>query len=189
MFIVFFQSSCQEHLGRLPYTRAIPYQPERTNQLPSYDPILPNGISSEQIREFVEDQQGNIWFGTFDGLQKYDPSTQTYSLIKQEQRPGGLSHSSIFSLYQDVQGTIWIGSYYGGVNYFNPDNNAFNYYTYNPDRSDCLNYPFAGAMTEDKDHYLWICSRWWWIGMLRPTSGTFHHLHCRRPQLTAPTII
>ena len=168
-----FQSSCQElWVGCRTQGLYRINRNGRINRIP-YDPSSPNGISSEQIREFVEDQQGNIWFGTFDGLQKYDPSTQTYSLIKQEQRPGGLSHSSIFSLYQDVQGTIWIGSYYGGVNYFNPDNNAFNYYTYNPDRSDCLNYPFAGAMTEDKDHHLWICTDGGGLACLDRQAGHF----------------
>lgn len=144
----------------------------KTNRVP-YDPASPTAVSSMQIREFVEDRKGNIWFGTFNGLQKYDPRTGTYSLISQEQRPGGLSHSSIFSLYQDVQGTIWIGSYYGGVNYFNPDNNAFSYYAYNPDRDDCLNYPFAGAMTEDKDHNLWVCTDGGGLARLDRETGKF----------------
>ena len=129
----------------------------KITQVPNV-PDSPKGIVSLQVREFVEDRKGNIWFGTFGGLQKYDPRTGMYSLIRQEQRPGGLTHSSIFSLYQDVQGTLWIGSYYGGVNYFNPDNNTFTYYAYNPDRADCLKYPFAGSMVEDKDCHLWICT-------------------------------
>lgn len=145
---------------------------DQITQVP-YDPASSTAIASMQIREFVEDRKGNIWFGTFNGLQKYDPHTGTYSLISQEQRPGGLSHSSIFSLYQDVQGTIWIGSYYGGVNYFNPDNNAFSYYAYNPDRNDCLNYPFAGAMTEDNDRNLWICTDGGGLARLDRQSGTF----------------
>lgn len=32
-----------------------------------------NRIASNQIREFTEDSHGNIWFGTFKGLQKYNP--------------------------------------------------------------------------------------------------------------------
>lgn len=148
-------------------------RPQSTITQVPYDPASPHAVSSMQIREFVEDRKGNIWFGTFDGLQKYDPQTGTYSLISQEQRPGGLSHSSIFSLYQDVQGTIWIGSYYGGVNYFNPDNNAFSYYAYNPDRNDCLNYPFAGAMTEDNEHNLWICTDGGGLACLDRPTGKF----------------
>lgn len=138
-----------------------------------YAPFSNKGVSSMQIREFVEDKKGNIWFGTFDGLQRYHPQSETYSLIRPQQHPGGLNHSSIFSLYQDVQGTIWIGSYYGGVNYFNPDNSIFTYYAYNPDRSDCLNYPFAGAMAEDKEQNLWVCTDGGGLSCLNHQTGRF----------------
>ena len=37
-----------------------------------YLPGTSEGISSEQIRDFVEDNEGNIWFGTFDGLHRYN---------------------------------------------------------------------------------------------------------------------
>lgn len=145
---------------------------ERVTKVP-YDPSSPHAVASDQIREFVEDRHGNIWFGTFNGLQKYNSRTCTYSLISSEQRRGGLNHSSIFSLYQDVQGTLWIGSYYGGVNYFNPDNNVFNYYPCNPDRNDCLNYPFAGAMTEDNDSNLWVCTDGGGLACMDRLTGKF----------------
>ncbi|MEG2331179.1 MAG: two-component regulator propeller domain-containing protein [Bacteroides sp.] len=142
------------------------------SQVP-YKQLSGKGISSVQIREFVEDKKGNIWFGTFDGLQRYNAQTDSYSLIRTGSRPGSLNHSSIFSLYQDMQGTIWVGSYYGGVNYFNPDNNIFSYYAYNPDRSDCLNYPFAGAMVEDKEQNLWVCTDGGGLSCLDHISGRF----------------
>ena len=37
-----------------------------------FSPGSPTGISSWQIRDFVEDGERNIWFGTFDGLRKQD---------------------------------------------------------------------------------------------------------------------
>lgn len=168
-----FKSSKQEYwigsrtqgLYRMDKNRVI-------SQVP-YQQFSGKGVSSMQIREFVEDKKGNIWFGTFDGLQRYNAKTDTYSMIRTGQRPGSLNHSSIFSLYQDMQGTIWIGSYYGGVNYFNPDNNIFSYYAYNPDRSDCLNYPFAGAMVEDKEQNLWICTDGGGLSCLDNKSGHF----------------
>lgn len=39
-------------------------------------------VVSEQIRSFVEDDQNNVWFGTFDGLQMYRPSTDTYCVYR-----------------------------------------------------------------------------------------------------------
>lgn len=147
----------------------------RITQVP-YSPSNHEGLSSLQIRDFVEDWNGNIWFGTFDGLQKYDPRTKRYSLINQTHNWGQLAHKSIFSLYQDAQGTIWVGSYYGGVNYFNPQNNSFTYYPYNPNKKDGLTYPFAGEMVEDKRGDLWICTDGGGLACLDRPTGKFETL-------------
>ena len=56
-------------------------------------PLCPNGINGiidPQIREFVEDDDGNIWFGTFMGLQKYDIKNHTYAAVNIPQYAGGL---------------------------------------------------------------------------------------------------
>lgn len=61
-----------------------------------FSPGSPTGISSWQIRDFVEDGERNIWFGTFDGLHKYSTKTGQYSLIQIPKYVGGLNHPSIF---------------------------------------------------------------------------------------------
>lgn len=114
------------------------------------------GIRNPQIRAFVEDDEHNIWFGTFAGLQKYDVRKQTYTMIQIPQYVGGLNHPSIFSLYQDRQGTIWIGSYYGGVNYFSPDHSGVVHYDYQTGNQSNLYYSYIGEMVEDKHANLWI---------------------------------
>ncbi|WP_277466285.1 hybrid sensor histidine kinase/response regulator transcription factor [Parabacteroides sp. PF5-6] len=132
-------------------------------------------IGSNQIREFVEDGIGNIWFGTFEGLHCYNPYTDEFTVTEQESIPGGLSHSSIFSLYIDRQGTIWAGTYYGGVNYFNPESDIFAHYTANTERNDCLNYPFVGRMVEDKNGNIWICTEGGGLNLLDRKTRTFRY--------------
>ncbi|WP_294626988.1 hybrid sensor histidine kinase/response regulator transcription factor [uncultured Bacteroides sp.] len=112
------------------------------------------GISSEQIRDFVEDNEGDIWFGTFDGLHRYSSRHRQYSLIQIPQYMGGLNHPSIFALYKDVAGTIWVGSYYGGVNYFNPHHDAFVHYDYGKNIN--LYYSYIGEIVIDNDDHLWL---------------------------------
>lgn len=114
------------------------------------------GIRNLQIRAFVEDDEHNIWFGTFVGLQKFDVQKQTYTLIQIPHYVGGLNHPSIFSLYTDRQGTIWIGSYYGGVNYFTPDRSGFVHYDYQMGNLSNLYYSYIGEMTADRHDNLWI---------------------------------
>lgn len=123
-----------------------------------YDPANPNTISSNQVRGFAEDNYGNIWFGTFTGLNKYNPRNDCFEVYTHTPLPGSLTHSSVFPVYKDKQGSIWVGTYYGGVNYFNPETDLFSMYTSDATRPDCLSYPFVGHMVEDKDQNVWICT-------------------------------
>lgn len=118
-----------------------------------------NGTYDLQIRQIMEDRSGNIWFGTFRGLQKFDYRKNAYSLVQIPVYAGGLTHPSIFSLFQDRQGTIWVGSYFGGVNYFSPGNDAgILHYDYQTDNIPNLYYSYIGEMTKDKHGNLWICT-------------------------------
>ena len=69
----------------------------------------PNNISSNQVRDFVEDNFGNIWFGTFTGLNKYNPTSNQFEVYARNPLPGSMTHSSVFPVYKDRQGTIWLG--------------------------------------------------------------------------------
>ena len=130
-------------------------------------------VVSEQIRGFVEDDEQNIWFGTFDGLQVYNPYSDTYSVYRPSYALGALEHQSVFSLYKDNQGTIWIGTYYGGVNYFNQSKDVFQYYPYEKISKGGLSFPIVGEMVEDKEHDLWICTDGGGVNCLNRKSKTF----------------
>lgn len=133
----------------------------------------PTRVASKQIRSFVEDDQQNIWFGTFEGLQSYNPHTDTYAVYQPDNSPGSLTHKSVFSLCKDRQGTIWVGTYYGGINYFNLAKDVFKYYTYDRSNSKCLDFPIVGQMVEDKEYDLWISTDGGGINRLNRKTGTF----------------
>lgn len=144
-------------------------------------PVSEGYVISNQIREFVEDEQQNIWFGTFNGLQSYNPYTDTFRSFSAENRSGALTHSSVFSLYKDRQGSIWIGTYYGGINYFNQAKDIFYYYDYDEKRTDCLNFPFVGNMLEDRERTLWICTDGGGINCLNRKTGEFTYHTAAQP--------
>lgn len=123
-----------------------------------YDPQKQNNLSSNQVRGIVEDNFGNLWIGTFTGLNKYNPYDDTFQVYTRDLLPGSLAHSSVFPVYKDHQGSIWLGTYYGGAHYFNPEMDLFTVYTADSSRGDCLSFPFVGHMTEDKDGNVWICT-------------------------------
>ena len=138
-----------------------------------YSPDSDDGISSMQIRNIVEDDEHNIWFGTFNGLQKYNSHTGKYSLIRAEKKKGGLNHPSVFGVYKDRQNVIWIGSYFGGVDYFNPYKKAFSRYNYEPFADKDLFFSYMGEMAEDNDGNIWICTDGGGLACLNQQTHSF----------------
>lgn len=133
-----------------------------------------NSISNLDVRTFAEDNLGNIWIGTFQGLNKLDKKG-VFSCYNKNNLPGCLHHGSIFSLYKDCQGSIWVGTYYGGVHYFNPETDIFSYYSENASRNDCLGFFFVGNMVEDKHHDVWICTEGAGLDQFHSDTKLFTH--------------
>lgn len=134
-----------------------------------------NMIASNQVRNFAEDNYGNIWIGTFLGLNKYNPHNGEFTVYTHNNTSGSLSHSSVFPIYKDRQGTIWLGTYYGGVNFFNPEADLFTLYSANINSDNCLSYPFVGHMAEDKNENIWICTEGGGLNFFNRKTKKFTH--------------
>lgn len=141
-------------------------------------------LSDNDVRCFVEDDEGSIWIGTFKGLNKID-TTGHLSYYQKDVRPGKLKHSSIFSLCKDAQGSIWVGTYYGGVQYFNPRMDFFRHYAEDASRTDCLSFFFVGKMAEDKRGDVWICTEGGGLNYLNRKTRQFEH-YLGKEQSTDP---
>lgn len=67
------------------------------------------GISQSEIYSFLEDSQGYLWFGTVDGLNKYDGyKITTFNTDKNS--ANSITNNTIRCLAEDQMGRIWIGT-------------------------------------------------------------------------------
>lgn len=130
-------------------------------------------ISSNFVRACCEDNQGNIWIGTFNGLDKYDKRTKQFSHYKGNDKPDGLTHSSIWCIIKDHQGTLWLGTYFGGVNYFNPEYEIYTWYKPSITERNGLSSPIVGRMIEDRYKNLWICTEGGGVNVYNKTTKAF----------------
>ncbi|WP_333697900.1 hybrid sensor histidine kinase/response regulator transcription factor [Bacteroides congonensis] len=115
-------------------------------------------LSSNSVRDCCEDNQGNMWIATFNGLDKFDKKTRKFTCYAPSDVPGSLSNSSVYCIIKDHQGTMWVGTYFGGANYFNPEYEIYTYYRPGKNESEGLTYPVIGCMAEDKRGNIWIAS-------------------------------
>lgn len=86
-----------------------------------------NGLSSNRVRSLRESPVGEIWVGTYGGLNIINPVTNRITVYN-EGMMGEHSYRSIYSIFFDRMSTVWIGTYYGGVVYYNPYGHLFNYF-------------------------------------------------------------
>ena len=90
-----------------------------------------DGLSHGSVFCIIQDTQGFMWFGTEDGLNKYDGYKVTvYRHVPADSST--LSSSSIRDIYEDQSGTLWIATQDGGINRFDRENERFTRYTHNP---------------------------------------------------------
>lgn len=139
-----------------------------------HQPNDPLSIASNFVRTCCEDNAGNIWVGTFKGLNRYDKATGQFDCYTVgNENTEGLTHPSIWSIVKDPQGTLWLGTYFGGVNYFNPEYEIYTRYKASTIEQKGLSSPIIGRMIEDRSDNLWICTEGGGVNVYDRKDGTF----------------
>ncbi len=113
------------------------------------------GLSEAVVNCIIEDSKGFMWFGTQDGLNRYDG----YGMKVFKNNPdntNSLSNNNIYSLFEDKSGIIWIGSNGGGLDAFNPKTNSFTHYLGTAGDPGSLSNNNVRAIVEDENGILWL---------------------------------
>lgn len=75
-----------------------------------------NGLSNNTVFCSVQDKAGFMWFGTRDGLDRFDG--YTFKVFRNDpQDTGSIGNSYIHSLFADREGTLWVGTRKGLFSY------------------------------------------------------------------------
>ncbi|WP_010257686.1 hybrid sensor histidine kinase/response regulator [Treponema primitia] len=75
-----------------------------------------NGFPSDEANAVLQTSDGYMWFGSYQGLIRYDGSAfKTFNAMSQDNFPG----SSVRSLLEGPDGTLWIGTNESGVVAYN----------------------------------------------------------------------
>lgn len=82
-----------------------------------------DGLSSSTCLEVFEDREGFLWFGTIDGLNKYNGyDFEIYRNILDN--PNSISNNRTTVIQEDNEGNLWIGTN-NGLNFLNKRTNKF----------------------------------------------------------------
>jgi PAS domain S-box-containing protein len=114
-----------------------------------------NGLSNDNIWGITKDSYGFMWFGTFEGLNRYDgKSVKVFRNDPDD--PHSLSGNWIRGLYADHTGTLWIGTWGNGINQFDRETEQFIHYRHDSDNPQSLSSDAIRTTYEDRSGTLWF---------------------------------
>ena len=113
------------------------------------------GLSSNNQNCIVQDNQGFIWIGTGEGLNRFDG--RSFKIYRSNPKSNTSLKSNIITrLFCDSHGQLWIGTYGGGLSRYNKEKDYFLTYTSDSHNPAALLTDEINAITEDKNKRLWI---------------------------------
>ena len=83
-----------------------------------------NGLSHNTIRCMIQDKTGFVWFGSLNGLNRYD-GVKIKSLKPERLNPASISSGKIKELHLDSYGHIWVRTYNDNMECYDPTTEKF----------------------------------------------------------------
>lgn len=104
------------------------------------------GLPQSTVSEIIQDKEGFLWFGTWDGLVRYDGySFRTFRNIPNDST--SLSNNNIRIIYQDRSGFLWIATQYG-LNRFHPKTAVVRQFLPDSGNSSAINSQFVYSIVQ-----------------------------------------
>ena len=113
------------------------------------------GLSHGAVRAILQDSIGFMWFGTEDGLNRYDG----ISIVTWRHDPADsntLASSNFGKLLQDRDGIMWYGTWGGGVDRYDPATGRFTHHRHDPADSTSISQDRVEFIYQDRAGRIWI---------------------------------
>lgn len=113
-----------------------------------------NGLSNNQIHCIHQDKKGWMWFGTSQGVCRFDG--YKFTVFKNSpDDSASLKGNLVRTIFEDSKGQLWIGTENGGLNKFNREKENFQHFFYHGTQA-ILRDASVTALHEDATGHLWI---------------------------------
>jgi len=142
---------------------------------PQFVPIgVADGLPSSLAYKAVQDHDGFLWFGTQDGLARYDGVG--FRVFRHDPAdPASLATNDISALLVDRDGRLWCGGESSGLNRLESDGKTFKHWMHTPNDLRTLGSNDLFAIAQDRSGAIWIGTYLGGLNRLEP-DGSFLHV-------------
>ena len=115
---------------------------------------IESGLSQSNVQSILQDSRGFMWFGTEDGLNRYD-GYHFKEYRHDLDDPQSLSHNFVRVIVEDSDGIIWVGTE-NGLNKFDRNTERFKRYRHDSTDVNSLSHDRVMTIFEDNLGIMWI---------------------------------
>lgn len=122
-----------------------------------YDPTVPSGLASQDIRTMLLDRAGQIWIGGYSsGLQRVNADNRALRMLRYRPLdPRALSDASISAVHAGADGRLYIGTRGRGIDVLDPSRGVIDRIRPDPDAGDTLANGVVTAIVRTDGGALW----------------------------------
>ncbi len=137
-----------------------------------------HGLGAGRITEIIEDQAGNVWFGTAKGLSKYREASDFKSdtrLFETFDFDNGLIDEEIWSVLIDDDGLIWVGTINGVYQFDGQKFEKFNLPKASvKDTTSILSFDRVSQIIQDRNGTMWFGTDGFGLTSFKESEGFQH---------------
>ena len=130
-------------------------QPANNTNLKFNQIGLEQGLSQSSVYAITQDALGFMWFGTDDGLNRYD-GLNIMVFKNFPSNHNSIADNTVMSLLGDKNGNVWIGLRRGGVDKYNISENRFYHHSHNKHDSTTISDNAISVLFEDSNGNIWL---------------------------------
>ncbi len=133
---------------------------------------IEQGLSQNSVLSIIQDSKGFMWFGTLNGLNRFDGYEFTIYQSNPDD-PFSLKDSAISSLLEDHNGNLWVGTGNGGLSRLDRQSEKFANYTHDSFDPNSLSSNNVLSLAEDRSGWIWVGTDGGGLNRFDPRTGRF----------------
>ncbi len=134
-----------------------------------------DGLSLSYVTSIAQDKNGYLWFGTQDGLNKYDG----FSFVVYKHDPfndSSIPSGDIIDILVDKKGKMWLGTDGGGLARFDPKKETCLRLEHDPSDSLSLSSNSITSLYQDSRGNIWVGTKYGLNKIDTATGKAYEHL-------------